>query len=160
MSHIRFFFVFSEMITVVVSDPIFAKLAEIGSVESGASTASVEQNQFPDSGQNRDLLNLVQPTKKSRPAVKMTDLLLQGSAAKSAKKHGGTDVDEFMEEIPLQKKRRAGRRKLSELPPKLKQTMGQANILWARGEIEQAKGICMEIIRQGTDFFSEFAITT
>ncbi|KAJ7323395.1 General transcription factor IIIC, polypeptide 3 [Desmophyllum pertusum] len=26
--------------------------------------------------------------------------------------------------------------------------MGRANILWARGEIEQARGICMELIRQ------------
>lgn len=137
------------MITVLVSDPIFAKLAEMGSVEAGASSVSLEQQQTPDSDLTSDLSNS-RPTKNSQSAVKMTDLLLQGAAAKSAKKHGGTGVDEFMEDIPIQKRRRAGRRKLCELPPKLKQTMGQANILWARGEIEEAKGICMEIIRQGT----------
>ena len=136
------------MITVLVSDPIFAKLAEMGSVEDGVSSVSLEQHQT-DSDLTSDLSNS-RPTNNSQSAVKMTDLLLQGAAAKSAKKHGGTGVDEFMEEIPLQKRRRAGRRKLCELPPKLKQTMGQANILWARGEIEEAKGICMEIIRQGT----------
>ena len=137
--------------TVLVSDSIFAKLAEIGSAEAEINGVSEEPQtcQIPDSNINTTSSNS-QPAKESRPAVRMTDLLLQGSAAKSAKKHGGTGVDEFMEDIPIQKRRRAGRRKLSELPPKLKQTMGQANILWARGEIEQAKGICMEIIRQGT----------
>ena len=138
------------MITVLVTDPIFAKLAEIGSVDAEAGSVPVEPDQVTDSDQFSDLTTL-QPAKKSKPPLRMTDLLLQGSAAKSAKKHGGTGVDEFMEEIPLQKRRRAGRRKLYELPPKLKQTMGRANILWARGEIEQARGICMELIRQGTE---------
>ena len=91
-----------------------------------------------------------QPTTNSQLPLKMTDLLLQGSAADSAKKHGGTGVDEFMKAIPMSKKRRTPRRKISELPPKFKQVMGQANILWARGDIDQAKGICMELIRQGT----------
>lgn len=140
------------MITVLVSDPIFAKLAEIQNVGSAEAETSISAEQYPtpDGDLNSDLSN-AEPTKKSRAPVKMTDLLLQRSAAKSAKKHGGTGVDEFMEEIPIQKRQRVKRRKLFELPPKLKQTMGQANILWARGEIEQAKGICMELIRQGIE---------
>ena len=154
--HVSQFFnvFFSEIITVLVSDPIFARLAEIGNVGSAeAETSGSESEQHGptmDSDLNTDMSNS-EPTKKSRASFKMTDLLLQRSAAKSAKKHGGTGVDEFMEEIPMQKQRRSTRRKLYELPPKLKQTMGQANILWARGEIDQAKGICMELIRQGTE---------
>lgn len=137
------------IITVLVSDPIFARLAEIGSIDSAEAGTSISEEQLPttDIDLNSDMSNLL-PTKKSQAPVKMTDLLLQRSGAKSAKKHGGTGVDEFMEEIPMQKQRRSTRRKLFELPPKLKQTMGHANILWARGEIEQAKGICMELIRQ------------
>ena len=141
------------MITVLVSDPIFARLAEIGNVDSAEAGISIsEELQYPttDSDLNTDMLNS-EPAKKSQAPVKMTDLLLQRAAAKSAKKHGGTGVDEFMEEIPMQKQRRVPRRKLFELPLKLKKTMGQANILWARGEIEEAKGICMELIRQGTE---------
>ena len=143
------------MITVLVSDPIFARLAEIGNIESAEAETSISEEQLPtaDSDLNSDMSNL-QPTKKSHAPVKMTDLLLQRSGAKSAKKHGGTGVDEFMEEIPMmQRQRRSTRRKLFELPTKLKQTMGHANILWARGEIEEAKGICMELIRQGIEQF-------
>ena len=140
-------FCFSDMITVLVSEPMFAKLAEIGSTEAPTTDLPGEPHHVPDSDPND--CNL-ESQMASQPSVRMTDLLLQGAAAKSAKKHGGTGVDEFMEEIPVQKRRRAGRRKLYELPPKLKKTMGQANILWARGEIEKAKGICMELIRQGT----------
>ena len=104
---------------------------------------------FPTtSSANSDPSN-VQAVKTSQPPVRLTDLLLQGSAAKSARKHGGTGVDEFMQEIPMQRRKRVGRRRLCELPPKYKQIMGHANILWARGEIEQAKGVCMELIRQG-----------
>jgi len=139
------------IITLLVSDPIFARLAEIGNVGSAEAETSVPESEqhgpTMDSDLNTEMSNS-EPTKKSRAPLKMTDLLLQRSAAKSAKKHGGTGVDEFMEEIPMQKQRRGTRRKLYELPPKLKQTMGQANILWARGEIDQAKGICMELIRQ------------
>ena len=143
-------FCISEVITVLVSDPIFAKLAEIGSVEAPATDVTAEKHQVTESDPDSDLSNL-ESVKTSQPPVKMTDLLLQGAAAKSAKKHGGTGVDEFMEEIPVQKRRKGARRKLYELPHKFKQTMGQANILWARGEIEKAKGICMELIRQGTE---------
>lgn len=135
----------TDMITVLVSEPMFAKLAEIGSTEAPTTDLPGEPHHVPDSDPNE--CNMESQT-ASQPSVRMTDLLLQGAAAKSAKKHGGTGVDEFMEEIPVQKRRRAGRRKLYELPPKLKKTMGQANILWARGEIEKAKGICMELIRQ------------
>lgn len=153
ISHVLFVF-FLGTITVLVSDPIFARLAEIGNVDSAEAGTSISEEQFPttDSDLNNDMSN-VESAKKSRAPVKMTDLLLQRAAAKSAKKHGGTGVDEFMEEIPMQKQRRIARRKLFELPQRLKQTMGQANILWARGEIEQAKGICMELIRQGTEQF-------
>lgn len=142
-------FFFSETITVLVSEPMFAKLAEIGSTVEPTTGLPSEQHQVLDGAPDKGLPNMQLQT-ASQPSVRMTDLLLQGAAAKSAKKHGGTGVDEFMEEIPVQKRRRAGRRKLYELPPKLKKTMGQANILWARGEIEKAKGICMELIRQGT----------
>ena len=153
ISHDLYVF-FLGMITVLVSDPIFARLAEIGNIESAEAETSISEEQFPtaESDLNSDMSNL-QPTKKAKAPVKMTDLLLQHSGAKSAKKPGGTGVDEFMEEIPMQKQRRSARRKLFELPPKLKQTMGHANILWARGEIEQAKGICMELIRQGIEQF-------
>ena len=153
ISHVLYVF-FLGMITVLVSDPIFARLAEIGNIESAEAETSISEEQFPttDSDLNNDMSNL-QPTKKSQAPVKMTDLLLQRSGAKSAKKHGGTGVDEFMQEIPMQKQRRYMRRKLFELPPKLKKTMGHANILWARGEIEEAKGICMELIRQGIEQF-------
>ncbi|KAJ7323396.1 hypothetical protein OS493_031871 [Desmophyllum pertusum] len=87
----------NKMITVLVTDPIFAKLAEIGSVDAEAGSVPVEPDQVTDSDQFSDLTTL-QPAKKSKPPLRMTDLLLQGSAAKSAKKHGGTGVDEFMEE--------------------------------------------------------------
>lgn len=137
----------TETITVLVSEPMFAKLAEIGSTVEPTTGLPSEQHQVLDGAPDKGLPNMQLQT-ASQPSVRMTDLLLQGAAAKSAKKHGGTGVDEFMEEIPVQKRRRAGRRKLYELPPKLKKTMGQANILWARGEIEKAKGICMELIRQ------------
>lgn len=145
---------FLGMITVLVSDPIFARLAEIGNVDSSEAGNSILEEQFPTtSGDlNADMSNL-EPTKKSQAPVKMTDLLLQRAAARSAKKHGGTGVDEFMADIPLQKQRRIARRRTFELPTKLKQTMGHANILWARGEIEEAKGICMELIRQGIEQF-------
>lgn len=133
----------------MVPDTVFDALSEIG-VNANASTAveSTDQMELPI-----DDANSTDPHSAQifQTPVKMTDLLLQKSGAKSAQKHGGTGVDEFMQEIPATQRRRARgkRRRLCELPPKLKQTMGRANILWARGEIEQSKAICMELIRQG-----------
>ena len=136
----------AEMITFLVSAPVFRTLSGMGS-EVDAQDNAVEQHPSTSSKSN-DSHNS-QPIKTSQSPVKMTDLLLQGSGAKSAKKHGGTGVDEFMKEIPIHKRQRTKRRRLCELPQKLKQTMGHANILWARGEVEKAKTLFMELIRQG-----------
>ena len=139
----------TELITFVVPDSIFDALSEI-SIDANASSTqeSTDQTELPADDANASDPHSAQILQTT---VKMTDLLLQKSGAKSAQKHGGTGVDEFMQEIPATQRRRARakRRRLCELPPKLKQTMGRANILWARGEIEQAKAICMELIRQG-----------
>lgn len=137
-----------ELITFVIPDSVFDALSEM-SVDANASSTqeSTDQTELPVDDANASDPNSAQIL---QTPVKMTDLLLQKSGAKSAQKHGGTGVDEFMQEIPATQRRRARakRRRLCELPPKLKQTMGRANILWARGEIEQAKAICMELIRQ------------
>lgn len=135
-------------ITFLVTDPVFNSLYNMSS-EADTHNQDATGEIQPPTGSPSGSCD-AQPTQVAQPTVRMTDLLLQGSAAKSAQKHGGTGVDEFMQEIPIQKKRaRSARRRLCELPPKFKQTMGRANILWARGEIEDAKAICMELIRQG-----------
>ena len=137
-----------EMV-IVVSDPMFTQLSEIGSQldTSSATGPPLQDTGIPSS----EALSQLQPATSSQlqTPVRMTDLLLQGSAAKSAQKHGGTGVDEFMQEIPLQKRRKPGRRKMCELPAKHKHAMGHVNMLWARGEIERAKEICMDLVRQG-----------
>ena len=135
-------------ITFLVSDPVFNSLYDMSSEADTHSQDITGELQLPPGSASSSCDT--QPAQVTQPPVKMTDLLLQGSGAKSAQKHGGTGVDEFMQEIPIQKKRaRSARRRLCELPPKFKQTMGRANILWARGEIEEAKAICMELIRLG-----------
>lgn len=124
----------------MISDQVYDTLSVIGK-EENTSSQDIEATGSTSSGPS---------DKASQLPIRLTDLLLEGSAAKSVQKHGGTGVDEFMREIPIQRRRARGkRRRQFELPAKYKQTMGHANILWARGEIEEAKAICMELIRQG-----------
>ena len=137
------------MITFLVPDTVFDALSEMP-VTNTSSQESIDQLTLPSEDTSMDPGDS-HSAQTSQPSIRMTDLLLRGSGAKSAQKHGGTGVDEFMQEIPATQRRRtkSKRRKRFELPPKLKQTMGRANILWARGEIEEAKAVCMELIRQG-----------
>ncbi|XP_068727355.1 general transcription factor 3C polypeptide 3-like [Montipora capricornis] len=138
----------TDMVTFLVPDTVFDALSEMP-VTNTSSQESIDQVTLPTEDTSMDPGDS-HSAQTSQPSIRMTDLLLRGSGAKSAQKHGGTGVDEFMQEIPATQRRRtkSKRRKRFELPPKLKQTMGRANILWARGEIEEAKAVCMELIRQ------------
>lgn len=139
----------NQEMVILVSEPIFTQLSKIGSQALALSSAT--ESPVQDSGKPNNISSSLRQTATAQPPIRMTDLLLQGSAAKSAQKPGGTGVDEFMEEIKQLRapRRRAARRKLCELPAKHKHTMGHVNMLWARGEMEKAKGICMDLIRQG-----------
>jgi general transcription factor 3C polypeptide 3 (transcription factor C subunit 4) len=54
------------------------------------------------------------------------------------------------------KPRRAPRRALSKLNPNLKGLMGEANVRYARGEIETAQKMCFEVMRQVPDAYEPY----
>lgn len=89
---------------------------------------------------------------------RMTELLLGLPAAKKAQKLGGTSVDEFRADIPISRKRKQGRPRRNEVPPKFRRRMGEANIFCAKGEYDKAKEICIEIIRQGIYYIKMFKL--
>lgn len=58
--------------------------------------------------------------------------------------------------FPDKSKRPLSRKDTTKLPPHLKGLMGEANLRYARGDLETAKKMCFEVIRQAPDVYEPY----
>ncbi|KAJ8928795.1 hypothetical protein NQ314_018594 [Rhamnusium bicolor] len=67
------------------------------------------------------------------------------------------DSDDSNEDPPKEKSRRLYfKKETTKLSPHLKGLMGEANLRYARGDLETAKKMCFEVIRQVPDAYEPY----